>query len=193
VERIDGPVLPGGVAVLYACFSGAVSGRAELSPLSPVDLPLVPARLDRMTALPTALLAHRQGPLAVIAHADEIIIHRGEVDERENPRTASVSSFVRLLLERKPLGEAVRSLNRMTHFYLGGLERLQREAGREELAVRNQRASELLRTFIRWHDSRNWLLLGDPAISLRATPPAGRKGTLRNGARVADVGVTRGG
>jgi hypothetical protein len=178
------PFLPGGMWFCVACFgaatpaksafyawlsqlakAGAYPGRPE-SVLS--SLP-VPGERPFLAALPQALLANEQGPLAIIGHSDLTWTRSlAEVDNPAISRVSHVLSALEVLSNGSRAGVALAALMRA---YQGANDSLMADyqARQDAQLYGIPDPTDPVRHGTRWmqrNDLRGYLLLGDPAARL---------------------------
>lgn len=172
-----------GVVVLFACNSAGCHGNRPVEPLA-AESGSRP-RADILARLPTAMLTHPRGPLAVVGHVDPIyVVGMRSLDGRlpdsaQHPGLAGFQSLTEKLVQGIRVGEAFWPFREATPRHLleyqrlctEQLERVQR--GTAPLTSADHQA--LVYSWIAWNDARCWVILGDPAVRLRPT----RKGDDR--------------
>ena len=110
--------------------------------------------------LPESLLAHERGPLAVIGHVDQAFQYSFLWDERIHEINHFTSAFYKLM-KGFPVGAAMEPFDRrFAQISARTLEVIMREGPSEQT---------LLQSWVAYHDSRNYVILGDPAVSLGPT------------------------
>jgi len=175
-----GPALPGGVWICVSSFAGGTPAQSAFAPwlsLVPTDEAAHLARVTACTpqrgdapfvaALPQALLANPEGPLAVISKADLAWVY-GEGDawaSRSTSVAERISSVFRALARGARVGVA---FDAMTRAYLEANDELMADFQAEEDARVWNRPSpsdpaRRARGFMRRSDLRGYILLGDPA------------------------------
>jgi hypothetical protein len=176
----DTPFLPGGMWFSVACFGAATPATSAFHPWltqlksehAPEALKSLPCEGERpfMAALPQALLANEQGPLAIIGHSDLAWVM--SFTDAMNP---SVSRASRILSALKVLANGSRA--GVAHFAL--MSAYQEASYRllEDYQVQS-RASQLGRPedpksrrrqgslWMQRNDLRGYVLLGDPAARM---------------------------
>jgi len=153
----DASALPGSILCLFSEYSGGtpvfddftfdterkqIANRPMLSPLS-----------MRLLSLP-------RGPLAIIGHVGRCWAHsfqdaRGETNEASSYALLGVSSD---LMAGYPVGAAARHLRQRYLAITVHLEAMTKSPGVSPAAVQNAMIAAI--------DSRNWIVLGDPAARL---------------------------
>jgi hypothetical protein len=184
--------LPGGVWFMLACYGAGTPAESAYYPwirrLSEVGafpgpaeavLAGLPRRGDRpfVAALPKAVLASPDGPLAVIGHMDLAWNYSfQEIDEnRARGRTARFMGLLKALVGGARVGVAHRELLRFladAHFEIAGLYQAEATAEARGAALPDgpaQRATKSHLWMLR-NDLMGYVLLGDPAARLRARP-----------------------
>lgn len=165
----DGPLLPGGVLFHLACFSAGTPQLSEYAPWMPSDVPRHLAQADFTAALPQALLARPDGPLAVVGHLDLTWVRDiGDVERPEDrQRARPVHHALAGILEGLPVGRAVTPLHLRFHeanYTITRALQLAQQAG----GLTEGAAEQLVNQWVRRNDARNFLILGDPGCRVRA-------------------------
>lgn len=151
--------LSGLIALLFACYSAGTprfDAYAGTEPRTLADVPFV-------SPLPCALL--RRGALAVIGHVDLAFEH-SFLWYRAGPQLEVFDSFLYEVTAGAPVGYAMR------HFSHRHAELAVHVAGEVRKAWQYGEA-DWVRNFYLWTafvDSRNYVLLGDPAAHLNIAP-----------------------
>lgn len=171
--------LPGGIWFCLACYGVGTPGRSSYVPwlqqLRTVDLDAarvldsgVPQEGSHpfTAALPQAVLANPEGPLAVIGHVD--LAWTSTFSDRGNFAHSRFLGVLRTLVEGRRVGNALHSLLRFHGEALVQLTALQK---REESALAAGRDSpvdpiEKAKSWMLCQDLSNYVLLGDPAVRL---------------------------
>ncbi len=175
------PFLPGGVWFCLACYSAGTPGRSTYEPwieqLRHVDSDAarvletgVPREGERpfIAALPQAALANPEGPLAVIGHVD--LAWTSTLSDQGNLAHSRFLGVLRALAGGRRVGNALHTLLRF--FNEGSVEltalykqeEWSRATGRKSSVDPKARAG----LWLRCQDLANYVLLGDPAVRLRA-------------------------
>ena len=110
--------------------------------------------------LPRRLLSHPRGSLAVIGHVDQAFQHSFLWDDRIGEIAHFASAFY-MLMKGFPVGAAMEPFNR----------RFATISARSNESRRGDGNTELTRLlyWIGYHDARNYMVLGDPAVFLPNT------------------------
>jgi hypothetical protein len=171
--------LPGGMWFYFACFSVGTPAQSAYTPwlrqLAKTD-PEAARRLERVllqgeerpfiAALPQAVLANPNGPLAVIGHVDLAWTYSFRAQGQGTP--SRFFKVLEALAEGQRAGAAMRLLLRfMSHTndeltWLYHKEERARQAGRPYCVDESDRA----RLWMLRHDLAGYALLGDPAVRL---------------------------
>lgn len=188
-----GPFLPGGLWFFFACFSAGTPARSayhhwlrrlhelgefggELeSVLSSLPGPGVP---PFVAALPRAVLANPDGPLAVVGHLDlawtySFLEITPTPDRRRHRR---FTGLLDLLLRGKRVGLALADLQRARHLAETDIAVSADEAERVQ-AASGPSLEQRIRLGHRWmlrQDLDGYVVLGDPAARLAIEPPGMR-------------------
>ncbi|QSQ23214.1 hypothetical protein JY651_50455 [Pyxidicoccus parkwayensis] len=173
------PFLPGGVWFCLACFSAGTPAPSSYTPwlrdlasTVPEAARILAGPLPRLgdrpfiAALPQAVLANREGPLAVIGHVD--LAWSSGFNDHGRGMPSRFLGVIQALLESRRVGAAIHTLLRffgeansaLAALYLR--EALEREAGKP-CSVASQDKAEL---WVRRQDLASYVLLGDPAARL---------------------------
>ncbi len=178
------PFLPGGVWFFLACFGGATPAKsafhAWLSQLARAGaysgglesvLESLPAEGDRpfLAALPQALLANEQGPLAIIGHSD--LAWMLSFTDADNPASSKASRILSALEVLSNGGRAGVALAALMRAYQALNDRLMAgyQAREDALVYGIPDPIDPVRQGLLWmqrNDLRGYLLLGDPAVRL---------------------------
>ncbi len=157
------PFAPGAVFFAFACFS---AGTPQMSThqflLSNTRADIAPRPF--VSALPRAMLAHPEGPIAFIGHVDRAT---SESFADEARLDAFRDLFTIALAGGGTLGAALRplraQLGRSSHLLVQSLN-----------PARNKPEDQasLLRSWMRYHDQAGYVLLGDPLLRIGAALPS---------------------
>ncbi|MFO0586679.1 MAG: hypothetical protein U0441_04040 [Polyangiaceae bacterium] len=155
------PFAPGAVMFSFACYSGGVPKKSAITFLeksTDTDLPDAPF----VPALPRALLAAKNGPVAFVGHVDRAT---SESFAWADDGPGAFVDFIEWTCGGNgTLGQAMRSLRESV------------AAASLDLAAaltpalggkRRGTPERILRAWIRYHDMRGYLLLGDPWVEPR--------------------------
>lgn len=160
-----------GIAVLLTCFGAGRRGGWEVEPL------FARSTEDRrgqelLAPLPTALLKMRRGPLAVVAHVDEVYLlgfgdqHLTLPSLEQQPGVSPFLSVVNALAQGQRISRAlhpVRSRLRMRSQTLNDTLVQQRHLASE---TDPQAWRTLCNHWLVHHDAESWVVLGDPYAQL---------------------------
>jgi len=180
----DRPFMPGGVWFMLACYgAGTPSASAYkhwLEALAAagqfrgkVDSVLagLPGPRDRpfIAALPKAVLANSDGPLAFMGHIDLAWTYSfQELDSGATNRPARYMAITRSILKRDRVGVSMRELLRyfdQTNIELTSLHDMEIQARSMKLPYQADRARQGHLWMLR-QDLAAYVLLGDPAVRL---------------------------
>lgn len=168
--------LQGLVVFHFACYSAGVP-RFDNFSASPMDERRQIAMRAALARLPQRLLA--QGALAVVGHVDRawtwsfLWPQDDGTDEIEKAQVQTFESALKCVLGGQPIGYALEFFNQRYAELATDLaeERRRRNEGLSDDPAR------LALLWTAFHDARNFVLLGDPAVRLRtrdtASDPAG--------------------
>jgi hypothetical protein len=188
-DLAQSPFLPGGLWFSFACFGVATPTRSAyhhwLSRLREMgefgeDLESVLISLPRngappfLAALPKAVLANPDGPLAVIGHIDLAWSHAFQDIEKTSggERHRRFAGLLDTMLRGRRVGLALADLQRARNLVKTDLTTAADGAVRARVAGEH-RPDERLRLGQRWmlhQDLDGYALLGDPAARLPAPP-----------------------
>jgi hypothetical protein len=173
---LDQPFLEGAVFFQFACFGYGTPAESDYAHWLG-DMPESYTESDFVAALPKALLAHPQGPIAFIGHLDTAFLH-GFTDQddphildRWHARLAPFVHAVDQLLGVQPSALAMEDMNKRYSVCNAVLTSTHDRERRGRLRW----TPALMRRFVdNWvirGDAQNYMVLGDPAARLRI--PAG--------------------
>lgn len=153
----------GSVIVSFACFSAGVPRRSAMRYLrsgEDVDIPGAPF----VSPLPKRLLGHPRGPVAFLGHVDRATSESFAMLAGETV-PASFAAFCEDTLGGfGTLGEAMAKFRTQTGEAREALiKSFPAYDGRPSIAS----PEEKIRRWIRYFDAQGYLLLGDPALSIR--------------------------
>lgn len=175
----SGPFLPGGIWFCFACFSAGTPDRSSYTPwlqvLSKTDpeaarvlASLLPQQGERpfIAALPQAVLANPDGPLAVMGHVD--LAWSCSFKDQGRRTSSRFYALLKALAEGRRAGNALRAL--LDFFNETNMEltaqhvhdAMEHQAGRQSFRDPLARAYLLLQR----QDLLGYVLLGDPAVRL---------------------------
>jgi hypothetical protein len=183
------PFLPGGLWFSVACFGAATPAKSAFHawlsqlaqagayPGSPESvLASLPGAGERpfMAALPQALLANEQGPLAIIGHSDLAwMLSFTDADSPASSRASRILSALEVMANGSRAGVALAALMRayqaVNDSVMGGYQ-----AREDALVYGISDPTDPVRHGLLWmqrNDLRGYLLLGDPAVRLRVKRP----------------------
>ncbi|HRI66064.1 MAG TPA: hypothetical protein PK156_17575 [Polyangium sp.] len=186
----DGAFLAGGIWLLFACFGAGTPERSLFYQSRRTERTLLGCHDGKpfLAALPTRLLANPDGPLAVIGHVDPGFVHSFMDPKNEigTLRQTGLQQSLSFLLRGMRVGEAADNLAQKTMSFSeivsemytklsndlsSGRGDISRLAIEEALAnppnaeVRDDR-NRLVDAWTAYHDFRNYITLGDPAVRL---------------------------
>jgi hypothetical protein len=179
------PFLPGGVWFFFACFSAGTPARSSYAhwlsqlqsrepeaarALSSVLLPA--GERPFIAALPQAVLANPDGPLAVMGHVD--LAWSYGFKDHSRPTPSRFLGVLKVLAEGGRAGVALSALQRFANETSVELALLHNEAQRASTnrlpsPVHPMKWAEL---WMVHQDLSNYILLGDPAVRLPLQAPA---------------------
>ena len=163
----QGPFAPGAVMFSFACYSGGVPAKSAITFLAEernVDIPGGPF----VPALPRALLASKDGPIAFVGHVDRTT---SESFDWLDKGPAAFFDFLEWTCGGNgTLGQAMRSLRESADL----ASRTLADALTPALGKPRGTPERIVRAWIRYHDMRGYHLLGDPFLAPRSGLLAGR-------------------
>ncbi|CAM2069361.1 hypothetical protein SCOR_28580 [Sulfidibacter corallicola] len=150
---------------MFGCFSGGCP-QFDNFPTSPerTGEPLAPHPF--LASLPSRLLALENGCAGVVAHVD-CAYFWSFTDLKQRPQTALYRDCFRRVLEGEPVGSALNGFN--LNFALKDIQYREQQL-KERIFGPHAFPRDDQQLVNLWHainDSRNFLLLGDPAFSLK--------------------------
>ncbi|RKG81737.1 hypothetical protein D7W79_04435 [Corallococcus exercitus] len=159
----DDARLHGLVAFFFACFGMGTPANDEF-PLNPTRKGEALASAPFMSALPRRLLAHPNGgALAVIGHVERAWGFSITPLGKSKPTLIPFYNMLRAIMAGEPVGHALRGFrDRFSAANTILLEHLDTNTSDGKLTPR-----ELLLQWIERNDARNYVVLGDPAVSIR--------------------------
>jgi hypothetical protein len=182
------PFLPGGVWLMFACFGAGTPGESAYRPwlecllelgqfggeIEPV-LRSLPAAGEPgfISALPKALLANPDGPIAFIGHIDLAWSYSfQELDAPRGPRNRPrrFTQVLHYALRRDRVGVAFRELVSSAIAADTELATLYGGLARKGGAMDAAQLTRLSHLWMLRHDLMGYVLLGDPAARLPITP-----------------------
>lgn len=185
----DGPVSPGGIVILHACYSAGVIKRDTMPEWIHLQMPeRVPPQKPFVSRLAQTLLSNPQGPLAVYGH-----INRSHQSNYYDPSSEDESypyrhyyEMVTTLAKGLPVGIGRGSCRRMTIAYMDQAMTLSHQI--EALLTGQSRGGEFIgrprkgidsfeRSFLQYSfgacNFRNYMIVGDPMARIRNATPGG--------------------
>lgn len=170
------PVLPGGIAILFACFGGGTPAQSDFPLLGSLQSYQDCYRgAPFVAALPKAMLAKSNGPLGIIAHLDPSFIHTfTNPDVPEGSRNFVLYSVLEYLLNGHRLGPSMKTMLE-TRYGLGNeLQSLKQLLLNENIWDESNNLTDkewtsrqrLINAAISFYNYRNFVILGDPAVHI---------------------------
>jgi hypothetical protein len=159
-DVVDGRSLLGSVAFLFACYS---AGTPAFSNYREKDLGRLPQIAPRsfVAALAQRLLGRPGGALAVLGHVDRVWTSNFSWSDAGQIQT--LRSLVSEILDGNPIGNAMEHIN---HRHAAFAVRFSELAQDKDTLIRIN-PDEYARVWREMNDSRNFVILGDPAVRLR--------------------------
>lgn len=170
VVGMEGPVLPNGIAFLYACNSAGTPRNRSWRDWYWDQREFVEPPVDRRSALPVALLSRPDGPLAVVAHVDVVFLFGvADMEGEFLPASAAMagSHFHRLIegiLGGVPVGAALREVVWASNRAARDLAYRRSEYVNPE--TENAESERDAVAHIQFLDAQGWIVLGDPLATL---------------------------
>jgi hypothetical protein len=186
-DLISTPFLPGGLWFFFACFGAGTPARSVYYPwLSRLrEAGQYSGRLERLlaalpregerpfvAALPQAVLANPQGPLAVVGHVDLAWTYSfQDLGSAAGSRPSRFQGLLRTLVNG---GRAGVGLGTLLHFFrLANTDLTNRYAAEESARLAGGGSpvdsTELAHLWMLRQDLAGYILLGDPAVRLPLT------------------------
>jgi hypothetical protein len=182
-DTVDGPVAPGGVLLLHACYSGGTMIRDTMPEWINLPRDHLPPGRPFISALAQALLANPLGPVALYAHVNRShqyhYFHPGASADRESFTYTQYHAMLKLLAGGDTIGLGRGSARSLTIQYMDQALTLSRQiesflghpldnnAGGLSLADFEQ-------AFVQYSfatcNFRNYLILGDPMSRVAPAP-----------------------
>jgi hypothetical protein len=170
------PFLEGAVFFQFACHGYGTPARSDFAHWV-TGVPERYADRDFVAALPKRLLAHPRGPIAYVGHLDSAWLH-GFADpddryvlDRWHKRIQPFVHAVDELLQVQPSGLAMEDMNKRFSVCNTLLTNTYERRERGELEWTADVQKRFVDTWITRNDAQNYMLLGDPAASLRIVEP----------------------
>lgn len=151
--------LSGLIVFLFACFSAG-------TPCPRIIPKKRPSSTEFIARLPMAMLARKNGALAVIAHVDEVFEHSFLWDQDIHQVSTFVSIF-KSMMAGESVGLATRHIKERFADIATDMAELFFEDGGQHDTANN------LDLRIGYFDSRNYIILGDPAVRPRVPSQKG--------------------
>ena len=156
-----------GIAVLIACHGAGRRNSVETEPLLGGG-PQAGDAGELLSPLPTAMLTHPRGPLAVVAHVDSTyLISFGDKNFKlpgngEQPGVQPLQAMTGKLVQGERLGLSLHTFRQQLSRRVDKLRaELQRQHG-QGADFREEEQTRLVQAWLAWNDSRSWVVLGDP-------------------------------
>lgn len=156
-----------GIAVLIACHGAGRRNSVETEPLLGGKPEYRPGP-ELLSPLPTAMLSHPRGPLAVLSHVDRAyLINFGDKDftlpdDGKQPGVQPLQGLVGKLVQGERLGLALHTFRQHLSRRVDTLRKtLQAQHGRSE-GFSDEEKTRLTHAWLAWNDSLSWVVLGDP-------------------------------
>ncbi|HLK62212.1 MAG TPA: hypothetical protein VKU19_02145 [Bryobacteraceae bacterium] len=176
-QLADDATLLGLIAVHFACFG---AGTPQITDFADRKTGMRGPIADQpfVSRLPQRMLSHpRGGALAVVGHIDRALACSFRWDGPKDPQVEVYHSTLRALMDGYPVGAALEFMN-MRYAELSTLVS-QRLDNRDMKKIDDRVLAGL---WIANNDARNFVVIGDPAVRLKATPEASqeRRMTIRS-------------
>ena len=168
----DQPFLEGAVFFQFACFGYGTPAESDYAHW----LDGVPKKYtdrDFVAALPKRLLAHPRGPIAFIGHLDTAFLHsfadprEPNILERWHTRIAPFVRAVDELLGVQPSGLAMQDMNHKYSACNALITNTYDRERRGKLMWTRELKASFLDNWITRSDAQNYMIFGDPGVSLR--------------------------
>ncbi len=179
-ELAAGPFLPGGIWVAFACFGAGTPSTSsyrhwieqlvdpsERAAIAERTLGAIPADQIGFVAAPAAAaLANKDGPLAIVGHVD--LAWAASFHDGVKPRTGHISEALQLIAGGTRVGiasDVIFEAARQAANAITDAENASEAARRADKPDPTDRR-RLLMDWMIYQDLRNFILLGDPAVTL---------------------------
>lgn len=184
-DVVDGPVSPGGIVILHACYSAGTIDRDTMPEWIHLQMPeRVSPPAPFISQLAQTLLSNPQGPIAVYGH-----VNRSHQSNYYNPDVENKSypyfhyyEMLKALVRGLPIGFGRESCRRMTIHYMNQAMTLSyqiewlltgRSRGGSGIGWPRKGVGAYERSFLQYSfgtcNFRNYLVLGDPMARIRKT------------------------
>jgi hypothetical protein len=174
----DGPVSPGGIVILHACYSAGTIKRDTMPEWIHLRMPeRVSPPMPFISSLTKAFLSNPEGPIAVYGHVNRS--HQANYfspnAENESYPYSHYHEMLKALLRGLPVGLGRESCRRMTINYMDQIMTLSYQIN--SLLTAQTRGNSSIdvgpfeRSFLQYSfgtcNFRNYLILGDPMARIR--------------------------
>jgi len=171
---LDQPFLEGAALFQFACFGYGTPAESDFAHWDPrIEKRNAPA--DFIAAIPRRALAHPRGPLVFIGHVDVALLHgfsdptnpAPALGERWTKRIEPFVSAIRRLLAVEPVSLAMEDMFSRYNITNAQLTSTFDRLKRGRIQPTPEFHTRLASLFITRSDAQNYLIYGDPAVSLR--------------------------
>ena len=153
----------GSIFFHFGCFT---SGTPEFCDFRGPGLERRIHPIPFVAPLSSRILAHENGPLAIIGHVDQAFQYSFLWDDQIHEIAHFAATFHKLA-SGYPIGAAMEPFNR--RFAVIGARLM------GEIQERGPRPELKLKYWMGFNDARNYLVLGDPAVRIRVREPFGEE------------------
>lgn len=159
-----------GIAIFLTCYGAGRRNPRETEALLG-DAPANVQGPELLAPLPTALLTHPKGPLAVLGHVNSVhLMGYGNrafqiPKDGAQPGVMPVQGLLEKLVQGEPLGTALTTHRMQISRRQDAVESVLRAQRGQEPPKPEQNAALVL-SWLAYHDARTWVVLGDPDVKL---------------------------
>ena len=176
------PCFSGSVFFQLGCYGYGVPSREETPPW--ISGTGQYHKKGFVSLLPRKLLAHENGPIAYIGHVDAALLN-GSVDRapaiehqvHKDYMAPFTQAIEKLIVNNSPVGVAIHALCNistiMSHLFMQNRNNF-RNLGRAISIEMPSTADHKFREWVKWNNTRNFMLFGDPGARLVLGNPGGR-------------------
>lgn len=167
--------LEGSILFQFACFGYGTPVESDFTHwfFGPKgwSMPSTIAKAEFVSAIPKKLLAKRHGPIAYVGHVDTALLQGfDDLNNPEpinwNPRMRPYTEAVDELMNARPIGFAMTGMAERLNSENGVVANMLDSQKRGKV-IDNKFYMDLSDHFLRRTDAQNFLIFGDPAVSLR--------------------------
>lgn len=170
LDTDNGFSLPGGIHFFFACYGAGTRGHSDFARYVPSEedrerLEATEGDDDFVAQLPKSLLANSNGgALAVVGHVDPAWVHSFESPLTKQRRINPFGLALARLLKGKPVGYSIMAFNRK--YADLSVDLLSIVEDMQDFGI-DPDPDELTDLWICRNDAQNYVIVGDPAVTLR--------------------------